>query len=149
MPDPIFPIAALLAGLVPDAVIGDAAETLPSSGSLQGLLLPGGALLALAGVAILLTLRKKRLPGSLRIVESISIGPKRSLVIAQVGDDQLVLGCSEAGIALLATRPAPPEPPIPTKSRRGSVDFDELLDESASDQELRHRLANGLPGRVG
>lgn len=161
---------------------------------LRGLLLPGGALLALGGVALLFTLRKSRTPGSLRIVESVPVGPKRSLVVARVGDEELVLGCSEAGISLLSTRSATGEgtrAPAPSDTREAGADpwldsfdgrgaprreerpdaigslarlftkagkgadkdrrpsFDDLLADSAQDQELRRRLAEGGKGRIG
>jgi len=150
---------------------GDEAEDLLS---LRRMLLPGTALLLLGCVALFLSGRKGKSKGQLRVIESVALGPKRSLVIAQVGEEQLVLGCSEAGISLLASRPAPPEPQEPKKpansTGRGDAGaqsravgryaevastgaeppspFDELLAESAEDQELRRRLAEGLRGRV-
>jgi len=179
-PAPEPTLAPAAAQAVPPAV----APELPrqDASPLRGLLLPGGALLALGGVALLFTLRKGRAPGALRIVESVSMGPKRSLVIAKVGDEELVLGCSEAGISLLSTRnearPAAPaareasvdpwlesfsgkaaapraEAPDAVsalarlfgkagRSRRPS--FDDLLADSAQDQELRRRLSEGAKG---
>jgi flagellar biogenesis protein FliO len=41
-----------------------------------------------------------------QVLESTSLGPKRQLVVARLGEELLVLGASEAGIALLATRAA-------------------------------------------
>lgn len=177
-PEPAPAPAAVQA--VPPAV----APELPrqDASPLRGLLLPGGALLALGGVALLFTLRKGRAPGALRIVESVSMGPKRSLVIAKVGDEELVLGCSEAGISLLSTRndprPAPPaareagvDPWLDSFSGRAAApraetpdavsslarlfgkagrsrrpSFDDLLADSAQDQELRRRLSEGAKG---
>ena len=37
----------------------------------------------------------------IQIVETASLGPKRSLVVARVGEETLILGTSEAGITLL------------------------------------------------
>lgn len=175
--------------------------------SLRRMLLPGSALLILAGVAYFLARRQRRGGGQLRVVESISLGPKRSLVVAQVGDEVLVLGCSEAGISLLTTRPAngalrevAPRAPYgdtvpptgkssprhasvasaygttapatseasarhasaaaigvtaPDASTRGArsgrgraLSFLEILEESAEDEALRRRLAEGLRGSV-
>jgi hypothetical protein len=39
----------------------------------------------------------------IQILETASLGPKRSLVVARVGEETLVLGTSEAGITLLKT----------------------------------------------
>jgi len=199
---PAAPIAAPAAAGAPEPAPPPASADAPRSAEakgeeaspLRGLLLPGGALLALGGVALLFTLRKSRAPGSLQIVESVSVGPKRSLVIAKVGDEELVLGCSEAGISLLSSRSATggeARAPAPGASRVAGADpwldsfdgkgaprreerpeaagslarlftkagkvagkarrpsFDDLLADSAQDQELRRRLAEGAKGRIG
>ena len=68
-----------------------------------------GLLLAvLAVVAWFLARRRRRAPRLVEIVESASLGPKRSLVVARMGGELLLIGSSEGGIALLSTRPAPP-----------------------------------------
>jgi len=187
--------------------------------------LPALFLAALA-VAAYIFARKKRTLGTRRIqiLETASLGPKRSLVIARIGDETLVLGASEAGITLLQTseghapvartvasplegsKPADriaastspdidegpsemdqslidaladvPEPDriVPT-SPRGSLrtiegglaslfgrkaaasaaaraepkvaeTFDDLLEDSVEDQELRRKLAAGMSARV-
>ena len=134
----------------------------------------GAALLlaALAAVALLAARRRRRAPRLVELVETASLGPRRSLVVARMGDELLLLGASEGGISLLATRPAPgagasPCPPQPAAAappardaaaqgllarlgRRGGAApaFDRLLSESAEDVELRRKLAAGDAGSV-
>lgn len=78
--------------------------------------------LAIVGVVALLFARRKARPTRLvQILETASLGPKRSLIVARVGSETLILGASEAGIALLgsrldlaaATTPAPVPAPTP------------------------------------
>ncbi len=97
-------------------------------------------------------------------------------MVARLGDEILLLGSSEGGIALLSTRPAAglvrepaPEarplsellPSIPRASpllgllsriglrpRGASTSFDTVLTESLEDVELRRKLAQGLSGRT-
>ena len=182
--------------------------------------------LAVLAVAAYVFARKKRTLGSRRIeiLETASLGPKRSLVIARIGEETLVLGTSEAGITLLQTREgnspiarvaaAPldagklaqiiaastgpdvdegpsemdqslidaladvPEPDgiMPTTPRgslrtiegglaslfgrkaaasvtarvepKAAETFDDLLEDSVEDQELRRKLAAGMSARV-
>jgi flagellar biogenesis protein FliO len=57
---------------------------------------------------VTLLVRRRASPGrQLRIVETTSLGGRRALVLAQLGGESLLLASSEAGIVLLATRPAP------------------------------------------
>jgi hypothetical protein len=65
-------------------------------------------LAALAAAALVLARRRRGAPRMIQIVETASLGPKRSLVVARVGDELLLLGSSEGGIALLTARPAQP-----------------------------------------
>ncbi len=121
--------------------------------SLRRMLLPAAALLLLGGVALFFSKRRAGTTGLLRVVESVALGPKRSLVVAEVDGERLVLACSEAGIHLLSSRAASDEPkrPMP-RGLRGYLDnaapaspFDELLSESAEDEELRRKLARRAP----
>lgn len=79
---------------------------LPRGGFEPGAFAAPALLLAGLGVAALL-LRRRRRPGVRRIevLESTSVGPKRTLVLARFGDELLLLGSSEAGIQLLHHRP--------------------------------------------
>jgi flagellar biogenesis protein FliO len=62
-----------------------------------GVLLLVGAI----GGMMVLTRRRARREGLIRILETAAIGPKRSLLVARINGRTMVLGASEAGIALL------------------------------------------------
>jgi flagellar protein FliO/FliZ len=67
-----------------------------------GVLLPGVALAALALGAYLFARRRKGgIERHIQIVETASLGPRRTLVMARIGGETLLLGTSEAGITLL------------------------------------------------
>lgn len=76
-------------------------EAQPQGSSSWGLGL--GAVLALGAGALFAVKRRARSPRIVNIVETAALGPKRSLVIAKVGSETLLLGTSEAGISLLTT----------------------------------------------
>jgi flagellar biogenesis protein FliO len=62
------------------------------------------AVVLLAGLGVAATLLARRRgtrTRMIRIVETASIGPRRSLVVACIGGRTMVLGVSEAGVALL------------------------------------------------
>jgi flagellar biogenesis protein FliO len=146
------------------AALPEAAPALPTAGLPElGSIVP--AVLVLAGLAIAALLLARRRRAGARIVqvlESAAIGPKRSIVVARVGDELLVLGSSEAGVQLLATKPAPPEAaaaaPQDLEESQASVlarmglsrkpTFEDLLAESDADRELRRKLAAGRAARV-
>ena len=78
----------------------------PSSSGNAGVVLAGIALLLIAGAAFYFS--RRRAVGHRRhiqIIETASLGPKRSLVVARVGDATMILGTSEAGITLLQSVP--------------------------------------------
>lgn len=128
------------------------------------------AVLILAVVAIALLLRKRRATSgaTLSIVEATSLGPKRELVVVDVLGERLALGVTEAGISVLARQPAPlpalePAAPVyvaPTakvepmgfldrlRGGKDAAQFEQRLQESLEDQELREKLAAGLRGVV-
>jgi flagellar protein FliO/FliZ len=89
-------------------------QPLPSSSSPSsaGTVAAGLFLAALAAAALVLARRRKRAPRLVEIVETASLGPKRSLVVARMGDELLLLGASEGGISLLTTRAAPQAAPL-------------------------------------
>ncbi|MDP3234177.1 MAG: flagellar biosynthetic protein FliO [Myxococcales bacterium] len=142
----------------------------PVSSNWSSFAAPGFALAALAALAFALTRRRAKSTRSISVVETASLGPKRSLVIADVMGERMVLGVSEAGISVLSTRAAPqPEPapfvippPLETVSASLSKEmsffdrvlgrvpqpnavasFDETLRDSLEDQELRAKLSLG------
>lgn len=130
--------------------------------SAQNLVAPGLAMAGLAALALTLKRRKQLSGGSIHIIEAASLGERRSLVIADVLGERLVLGVSEAGVTVLLTRPAPlPEPApyvIPAaqpmgffqrlKGQSPASSFDASLLESIEDQELRAKLQAGMRGVV-
>ena len=142
-----------------------AAADLPTA-PLPGADLPGfgslavpAILLALLALGALLLGRRRRGGGRLvQVIESAPIGPKRSVVVCRVGDELLVLGSSEAGVALLATRPAPAAPVTALEESQAGLlakmglsrkpGFEELLAESTEDLELRRTLAAGRAASV-
>lgn len=157
------------------------ATAFPSA--VPSLALPALVLLALAVAAIVLGRRRRSAPRLVQVLEQTSLGPKRALVLARLGDEVLLLGSSEAGITLLKVQPASPEAlqarPQPEPAREpapvsGAVaslvarlagravrpepvegsgaapraGFEDLLAESAEDQELRRKIAAGRGGSV-
>jgi flagellar biogenesis protein FliO len=68
------------------------------------------AVTLLAGLGVAATLfarRRATRVRMIRIVETASIGPRRSLVVACIGGRTMVLGVSEAGVSLLDAQAAP------------------------------------------
>lgn len=80
-----------------------------SLGLASGIALPAAALIALAAAGLVLARRRSSAPRFVQVVETAGLGAKRSLVVARLGQEVLLLGVSEAGVSLLATRPAPQE----------------------------------------
>jgi flagellar biogenesis protein FliO len=108
-PTPAIPAApAATAATAPIAAPGGAPELRLPRGGLEPSALAAPALL-LAGLgAAAYVLRRRRRPASRRVqvLETTSLGPKRSLVLARFEDELLLLGASEAGIQLLHHRPS-------------------------------------------
>ncbi|HVR61766.1 MAG TPA: flagellar biosynthetic protein FliO [Polyangia bacterium] len=182
------------------------AEVVPHGGAGIGIYLAGALLALLAGAAYVFNRRRVAVPRLVKIVETASLGPKRSIVVARIGNETMILGTSEAGITVLQARPeaaasvAPaqavvavaagaasgdepdaPEPASPA-AMAGEIpdadvdeplapvqggllarlfrrahpanessefhNFEELLEDSLEDQELRHKLSLGMAGRV-
>ena len=147
--------------------IGTKSEVVKASDT-PNLIVPGLALAALGVLAFTLKRRKaNRLGGaSITIVEAASLGEKRSLVIADVMGERLVLGVSEAGVTVLMNKPAPQGEPAPIiipqadrapvsssqamgffdrlKGKNAAPAFDAALQESVEDQELRAKLQAGF-----
>ncbi len=165
----------------PPTAASTATATAPSTPWAQGspAAFPGGVAipaLLLAGLgmaAFLITRRRTQCTRLVEVLESQSLGARRSLVVARLGDELLVLGASEAGIHLLTTAPAPlaaraaaaapaPAATAPAEGRglgllarlrlrpqrAPAPVFDSLLGESLEDLELRRKLAVGQGGSV-
>lgn len=142
--------------------------------SLTPVLVPFLAIVGLAAFAF--AARKRRPLGGqgIQVLEAASLGDKRSLVIADVLGERMVLAVSEAGISVLQSKPAPAfEMPVasavvapvvqraaPTprpsvmgflarlRGKHPAPSFDADLQESIEDQELRAKLAAGVRGVV-
>ena len=106
-------------------------------------LLPLLVLAALGGTVVWAKRRAPMQGRLLTILESTSLGPRRSLVVARLGTETLLLGSSEAGITLLAARTGLDGVlPLQVSS------FNDLLEETQEDQMLRAKLALGRSGTV-
>jgi flagellar biogenesis protein FliO len=69
-------------------------------------------LVAVAGGVLALTRRRARRQGLIQILETAAIGPKRTLLVARVNGQTMVLGASEAGITLLQSLESKTEAPV-------------------------------------
>jgi flagellar biogenesis protein FliO len=69
-------------------------------------------LVAVGGGVLVLTRRRVRRQGLIQILETAAIGPKRALLVARVNGQTMVLGASEAGIALLVSLEGKTEPQV-------------------------------------
>jgi hypothetical protein len=105
--------------------------------------------------ALVLARRRHRVARVVDIVETASLGPRRSLVVARVGDELLLLGSSEGGIALLATRPASllaracPDP-VPRREREPGDERDvDIVRLPLEDARPRGPTAIGLGDGTG
>jgi flagellar protein FliO/FliZ len=89
------------------AALGSGASALPASSATFTSIL---WLLAIPAALALLALLLRRRPEQerlLQILETQSLGGRRALILAQLGNEALLLSSSEAGVTLLAARPAP------------------------------------------
>jgi flagellar biogenesis protein FliO len=164
-------LAAVLAlGLAadPGAASAAPAAVLAGASPLSSVALPALLLAGLAVSAFMLTRGRSRAARHVEVVETASLGPRRSLVVARMGGELLLLGTSEAGIALLSASPEPraaqpaaaPDAPAAGRGfgllarirlrpqRAPAPTFDALLAESAEDQDLRRKLSAGYAGAV-
>jgi flagellar biogenesis protein FliO len=95
------------------------AATISTKSSGLSIAAPAILLLALAAGAYALNRRRVRRQGIIQILETASIGPKRSLLVARVDGRTMVLGASEAGISLLQSldgRSAVEATPVPSRA---------------------------------
>lgn len=120
----------------------------PASVFAPGPLWGGLALAALAAFAFVVSKKRPRPARRLELVESMSLGPRRSLCLTRVDGRLLVVGVSEAGVQLLTQFDAPAEAPAPGTAAEPSdvsvadeaLAFEHLLVESTAEQELKARL---------
>jgi flagellar biogenesis protein FliO len=83
-----------------------------ASHSGSSLILAVVMLVAVAGGVLALTRRRARRQGLIQILETAAIGPKRTLLVARVNGQTMVLGASEAGITLLQSLESKTEAPV-------------------------------------
>jgi flagellar protein FliO/FliZ len=88
------------------------------------------ALLFVVALILALAWLARRMPGvagtstpALRVVASLSLGPRERVVVVEVGDTQLLLGVGAAGTRALHTLTTP----LPSETRKRAVPFAELL----------------------
>jgi flagellar biogenesis protein FliO len=133
-PPPASDLAAFVAGAAATAtataaanaaatVPGQAHEAKPKGGSGSGngsgsgsgggssVVLAGILLVALALGAFFFARKRSTQSRYIRILETASLGPKRSIVVARIGESTMILGSSEAGITLLKQLPDGPDRP--------------------------------------
>lgn len=104
-----LPTAPALAATTPEPALGGkptknvATPSLSvpqTSLSLAGLMWPGLLLCTLAG-AVLFFRRKRTQTRSLDVVEAVSVGKGRDLVVVDVAGSRMLLGCTDGGISVL------------------------------------------------
>jgi flagellar protein FliO/FliZ len=126
-----------------------------------GALGPVFLLAALALAAWIYAQRKAAPSRQLQVVESVSLGPRRQLIVARFRDELLVVGSSESGITLLASRPGgqgalvpaaasahAPQPPAaaaPLPAAPAATPADPALD-AGSLKALAERMARQAEG---
>jgi flagellar biogenesis protein FliO len=132
----------------------------PASTASLGWLWGAGALLALGGATAWARQKKASTAHHIEILESSSLGPKRALVVARLGDELLILGTSEAGVHLLATRPvavpeafSAPAIPFPVAVPRSSAPTEPrplalVGDDALAAPETVHRRETTGPRRA-
>ena len=105
-PDAPVAVAATAESSTPSST-GNGGGVAKSSSSVVSTVL---AVLLLAGLGVaaaVLARRRSTHVRMIRIVETASIGPRRSLVVACIGGRTMVLGVSEAGVSLLDAQAGP------------------------------------------
>ena len=121
---PDAPLAAVVSAesTAPSSSNTSGSQGKSSSGAASTLL--AVALLAGLGVAATLFARRRTTRvRMIRIVETASIGPRRSLVVACIGGRTMVLGVSEAGVSLLDAQAGPVSAPaVPEKAQSATLE---------------------------
>lgn len=105
-----------------------------------------GLVIAALGFGAAWLQRKKiQLPSRrIRVVESVPVGPKRSMMLVEVEGQQLLVGSSEAGLQVLSVRPLGEAEPLaeaePVADRLDAEEFQELLEGQLEADELRRKM---------
>jgi len=135
---------------------------------------PLAAIGLLGGLAVWLGRRRRPTGRLLELVETLSIGPRRQLVVVRFGGQQLLVAASDAGVHLVSREsaaqangstietdvgwltsleagaselPSPLSSPSVVASSTPSA-FETALEDSVEDQALRQKLAAGFRGRA-
>ena len=120
---PDAPMAALASAESSSPSSGNASGEPKSSSSVFSTVLAVLLLVGLGVAAALLARRRATRVRMIHIVETASIGPRRSLVVACIGGRTMVLGVSEAGVSLLDTQAGPVSAPaVPEKAQSASLE---------------------------
>jgi flagellar biogenesis protein FliO len=123
----------------PSSAGGTGGEGKSSSSTVSRVL----AVLLLVGLGVAATIVSRRRAARtriIRIVETASIGPRRSLVVACIGGRTMVFGVSEAGVSLLDARAGSITPP-PTFERAHSASLAEAALRGFGHAETQAELA--------
>jgi len=137
---------------VPDAIVnGPAEEPSPAplplavggstgSGPSSGRWVGAGLLVAsLAFAAAWMHRKKIQLPSrQIKILETVAVGPKRSMMLVEVDGERLLVGSSEAGLQVLSTRLASS---VPESARTPAGEFSSMLEEEVEADALRRKMA--------
>lgn len=112
-------------------------------------------LLGAGGFAFMFARKRVSRQRVIRIVETASIGPRRSLVVASVGGRTMVLGVSEAGVSLLdaptglpAAGPVPKAADVGEDSASGLRGLDLAPREPAEEAPAEAKHESSLLGRL-
>ncbi len=125
--------------------------TLDSERSNGGFILPLFALAGLGAAAYVLSKKKARATHLVQVLETAHLGPKRSLIVARVGGQTLLLGTSETGVALLTTIEEDPTLQAAADRAAAGVGLEAALadKESGSSQaSFLSRLIAGAHGKA-
>jgi flagellar biogenesis protein FliO len=121
---PDAPTAAIASVESPSpSASGHSSGEAKSSSSMASTFLAAAILVALGVAAALFARRRTTRGRMIHIVETASIGSRRSLVVACIGGRTMVLGVSEAGVSLLDAQATPAlPPPVPEKTLAAPIE---------------------------
>jgi flagellar protein FliO/FliZ len=98
------------------------------SSVLLSMLLVLGCLAALPWILKRLRLQQQARPGSLRVVESLSLGPRERLIVVHADGERLLLGVAGQGVQLIKSLgPAPEQDSAPAIG--GGSAFSQVLQQ--------------------
>lgn len=128
-------LALIAAGQAAAGPAGQATPNVASAPSLFGGVL---ALLLVLALVVGLGWLLKRMPGSsfrpvdgIKVVASVTVGPKERVVVLEVGGQQLLLGVTAGGISTLHSldEPLPVPPPVRLPELKNLPNFAQLLQQ--------------------